>query len=253
MVAESGKRVLLIDLDLQFGEVAPALRIRHPYSIHDGLYDDAGRPLTAAAMDSHLPELVAHTALGFDVLTAPRTPVQADHVGPRDVARTLEVAERHYDVIIVDTPPSLNEVVLTALDRSTAVAILATLDVPSLKNLTVFTDTLQRLRVDADHVRLLLNKVEADIGISVAQAQETFDGKFVCAIPTARAVSRSINAGTVVVRSEPRSEVAAELRKSLAAVLPDDLVPTTPAFNSRRSLFSRLTAALRPALTGGTS
>jgi pilus assembly protein CpaE len=133
------------------------------------------------------------------------------------------------------------------------VAILATLDVPSLKNLTVFTDTLQRLRVDADHVRLLLNKVEADIGISVAQAQETFDGKFVCAIPTARAVSRSINAGTVVVRSEPRSEVSTELRKSLAAVLPDDLVPTTPAFNARRSLFSRLTAALRPALTGGTS
>jgi pilus assembly protein CpaE len=245
--------VLLIDLDLQFGEVAPALRIRHPYSIHDGLYDEAGHPLTAAAMESHLAELVAHTELGFDVLTAPRTPVQAEHVGPRDVARTLDVAGRHYDVIIVDTPPSLNEVVLTALDHSTAVAILATLDVPSLKNLTVFTDTLRRLRVDTDHVRLLLNKVEADIGISVAQAQETFDGKFVCAIPTSRAVSRSINAGTVVVRHEPRADVSAELRKSLAAVLPEDLVPAAPVTKTRRSLFARLTSALRPAITGGTS
>jgi Flp pilus assembly CpaE family ATPase len=254
MVAQSGKRTLLIDLDLQFGEVAPALRLRHPYTIYDGLYDGNGQPLDTLAMDEHLSELVAHSHLGFDVLIAPRDPAHADHVGARDAARTLDVAGRHYDVIIVDTPPSLNEVVLTALDRSDSVAVLATLDVPSLKNLTVFLDTLKRLRLDDSHVRLLLNKVEADIGITVAQAQETFDGRFVGAIPTSRAVSRSINAGTVVIASEPRATVSVELRKSLIPVLPGGLVPVSPDAPARRNLFARLASVLRPAgaLTGGT-
>jgi Flp pilus assembly CpaE family ATPase len=254
MVAQTGKRTLLIDLDLQFGEVAPALRLRHPYTIYDGLYDGTGQPLSAAAMDEHLSELVAHSDLGFDVLIAPRDPAHADHVGARDAARTLDVAGRHYDVIIVDTPPSLNEVVLTALDRSDSVAVLATLDVPSLKNLTVFLDTLKRLRLDDSHVRLLLNKVESDIGITVAQAQDTFGDRFVAAIPTSRAVSRSINAGTVVIASEPRATVSVELKKSLAPVLPGGLVPEAPVVPARRSLFARLASALRPAgaLTGGT-
>jgi Flp pilus assembly CpaE family ATPase len=126
--------------------------------------------------------------------------------------------------------------------------------VPSLKNLTVFLDTLKRLRLDDSHVRLLLNKVEADIGITVAQAQETFDGRFVGAIPTSRAVSRSINAGTVVIASEPRATVSVELRKSLIPVLPGGLVPVSPDAPARRNLFARLASVLRPAgaLTGGT-
>jgi hypothetical protein len=88
----------------------------------------------------------------------------------------------------------------------------------------------------------------------VAQAQDTFGDRFVAAIPTSRAVSRSINAGTVVIASEPRATVSVELKKSLAPVLPGGLVPEAPVVPARRSLFARLASALRPAgaLTGGT-
>ncbi|MGH2689306.1 MAG: AAA family ATPase, partial [Actinomycetota bacterium] len=132
-LAEAGHRVVLIDLDLQFGEVAVALRMQHPYSIYDGLYDSKGRPLPDGAFAAQLSELVAHHPLGFDVIVAPKSPEFADYVGAADAARVLRAVTPAYDFVIVDTPPSLNEVVLTALDASDLVAIMATPDVPSLK------------------------------------------------------------------------------------------------------------------------
>lgn len=246
IVAEAGHRCLLVDLDLQFGEVAAALRVRHPYSVYDGLYDADGVPLPESSLSQHLSELVSHHSLGFDVLTAPRDPVMADYVGARDAARVMEEVEQRYEVVIVDTPPSLNEVVLTALDRSDVVVVLATLDVPSLKNLTVLLDTLARLKVDGSRLRLLLNKVEDDIGIDVNQAQEAFDHRFIGHIPLARSVSRSLNLGTVVVELEPRSDVAAHVRASALAVLPPELIPVGSAETPRaQSWLSRILAALR--------
>ena len=84
-----------------------------------------------------------------------------------------------YDVVIVDTPPSLNDVVLTALDRSALIAVVTILDVPSLRNLTSFLEIMSELEVDEDRLRLVLNKVEDDIGINVGQAQDAFGGRFV--------------------------------------------------------------------------
>ena len=187
------------------------------------------------------------TILGFDVLTAPRDPALADYVGARDATAILDSVEAKYDVVIVDTPPSLNEVVLTALDRSDVVSVLATLDVPSLKNLTVFLDTLARLRLDRSRLRLVLNKVEADIGISVAQAQEAFEGRFLASIPLSRGVSRAINAGTVVVRLEPRASVAQQLHQAARELFPDDIVLDVASSGApRASGLARLFAAFRP-------
>jgi pilus assembly protein CpaE len=247
IVAAAGYRCLLVDLDLQFGEVAAALRIRHPYSVYDGLYDSGGKALPSGTLEDHLDDLLVHHSLGFDVLTAPRDPALADYVGARDASTILDAVEPLYDVVVVDTPPSLNEVVLTALDRSDVVTVLATLDVPSLKNLTVFLDTLARLRLDKSRLRLVLNKVEADIGISVAQAQDAFEGRFLAGIPMSRGVSRAINAGTVVVKLEPRASVAQQLQLATRALLPPDMPMDVPQSQPTNvSPLARLFAALRP-------
>ena len=224
-LARRGKRVLLVDLDLQFGEVAPVLRLRHPYSVYDGLYGPGGEPLPPSALDEQLDRLVCHHELGFDVLTAPRDPSLADYVGARDAARVLDAVLPRYETVIVDTPPSLNEVVLVALDRSDVVPVLATLDVPSLKNLGVFLTTLRKLRIDDSHIRLLLNKVEADVGITAKQAQESFHGRFVAFVPADRSVSRSINSGNPIVESAPRSPVARALVEAINACYPQALGP----------------------------
>ena len=238
-LAEAGHRVVLVDLDLQFGEVAVALRLQHPYSIYDGLYDSKGRPLPEDAFEAQLGELVAHHPLGFDVIVAPKSPELADYVGASDAARVLRAVTPGYDIVIVDTPPSLNEVVLTALDASDVVTVMATPDVPSLKNLRVFLDTLHRLHIPDQHVRLILNKVEKDIGLEVPQVQEAFGQKFIGLIPQSPVVSRAINAGTVAIQLAPQSPVSRRLRESMDQVLPAGLLPLAGAPAEAREKRSR--------------
>ncbi len=221
-LAAVGLKVLIVDLDLQFGEVAVGLRLQHPYSIYDGLYDSRGTPLPVEALAEHVDELVCHHELGFDVLTAPKNPELADYIGAADAARVLDVVVPRYEVIIADTPPSLNEVVLTVLDRSDLVVVLATPDVPSLKNLGVFLDTLHRLQVVDSHIQLILNKVESDIGLDVKEIQGAFSDRFVGFIPQSRIVSRALNTGKPIVAFAPRSDVGVELMKSFAAVFPSE-------------------------------
>ena len=215
----AGARVLLVDLDLQFGEVAAALQVQHAYSLYDGLYGTSGERLPASAMREHLDDLVHHHPLGFDVLTAPRDPVLADFVGARDAMTMLDAVLPRYDIVIADTPPSLNDVVIAALDRSDLVAVLATLDVPSLRNLTSFLDVLHRLDMDDKRVRLVLNKAERDVGVTVEQANEAFGGRFEGVLPVDRAVSRSVNLGTTVAVHEPRAKVSRALVPSVNAFL----------------------------------
>jgi MinD-like ATPase involved in chromosome partitioning or flagellar assembly len=246
VLAKEGYRVLLVDLDLQFGEVAAALQIHHPYSIYDGLYRTTGERIPPNGFGEHLADLVCHHPLGFDVLTAPRDPVLADYVGARDAGIVLDNVLPHYDLVIVDTPPSLNDVVIAALDRSDIVEVLATPDVPSLRNLTAFTDVLRRLGLHDDRLRLILNKADSDVGVTVAQANEAFDGRFRTVLPVDRAVSRAVNLGTTVPANEPRAKVSRALVPAVHVMAADlgleaknpapQLEPTT---NSQR-LFSRL-------------
>lgn len=246
ILASRGLHVLLVDLDLQFGEVAAALQIQHPYSIYDGLYRTSGERIPAASFAEHLPDLVHHHPLGFDVLTAPRDPVLADYVGARDASIVLDTVLPRYDLVIVDTPPSLNDVVIAALDRSDMVHVLATPDVPSLRNLTSFTDVLRRLGLHDDRLRLVLNKADSDVGVTVAQANEAFDGRFRTVLPADRAVSRAVNLGTTVVANEPRAKVSKALQPAVATMVSDlglataasPAQPPIPTKSSR--LFSRL-------------
>jgi MinD-like ATPase involved in chromosome partitioning or flagellar assembly len=246
--ASAGLRVLLVDFDLQFGEVAAALQIRHGYSVYDGLYDGAGRALPAEALLEHLDELVFRSPLGFDVLAAPRDPALADFVTADDAAHVLESVSGAYDVVVVDTPPQLSDVVLTAIDRSDVVAVVTILDVPSLRNLTSFLEIMGELQVPEERMRLVLNKVEDDIGIDVSQAQDAFGGRFVAEVPASKAASRSINTGTVVLKSEPRSPLARAVVRTVEAVVPDTVLPrgvdaaahsAESAGKSKASRFSR--------------
>ncbi len=255
-LVSAGLRPLLIDLDLQFGEVAAALQVKHPHSIYDGFYDAAGRPLPEAALPKHLGELVFAHPLGFDLLPAPRDPALADYLTAEDVERLLLVVADRYDVVVVDTPPSLNDVTLTVIDRSDVIGVMTTLDVPSLRNLTALLDVLQQLEVDEHRVRLLLNKVETDIGLDVKQAQAAFGGRFVATLPASKAASRSINTGTVVLRSEPRSPLARALVAAIEAVVPADVLRRGVDATSHGSPRNRLLSALtrhRSTAPGGTS
>src|SRR5690606_6332493 len=132
---------------------------------------------------------------GVFALAAPREPAEADRITPPDVTRIIEALRPRSDYIIVDTPPALAATVLVAFDMSDLLYVLATLDLPSVRNMSVFLSTLERLKVPTENIRLILNKAERDVGIDIDQVTKLFPQGFEAVLPYAKEVSRSINLG----------------------------------------------------------
>ena len=227
LAAYSGKRVALLDLDLQFGEVSTALRLRPAHTITDLLARraEAGDEETA----QELRAFMTHHSSGIEVLAAPSDPAEADRVTSPDVSWLIQAARSAYSYVIVDTPPALTEEVLAAFDLSDSLVIMATLDLPSVKNLGVFLSTLDRLKVPPEGISLLLNKAESDVGLSPAEVQRLFRQEFIGVLPYSKEVSRSVNAGRPVLESARSAEVSRALAKSIRAVLRDHGLGAAPA------------------------
>ncbi len=217
LARHTGKRVVLVDLDLQFGEVSTALRLRPNYTIYDAL----NREDDDFDFGDHLDEFLVTHEGGFSVLAAPKDPAEADRVGPADVTRILDVLRSHCDYLVVDTPAALTEVVLAAFDVSEHLFSLATVDLPSVRNLGVFLQTLDKLRIPSDNISLILNKAERDVGLDIGQITRLFPQGFKAVLPYAREVSRSINMGMPVLASDPTAEVSRKLAACLLEYLPD--------------------------------
>jgi len=220
----TGGRVLLVDLDLQFGEVSLALGLRPQRTISELINEDD--------MDEALPEYLMEHSSGYQVLSAPADPFAAELVGPREATRVLECARRQFDYIVVDTPPSLNEVVLAAYDQSRYLVVMATLDVPSLRNLRVFLETIERLKLPAEDVSCVLNKAEPDNGIDLQELLRVYPRGFAAVLPYAREVSRSLNAGQPVLIIEPRAEISQKLLEAGAKLVPASQV-INPTWGAR--------------------
>ena len=213
-----GARVALVDLDLQFGEVTTALRLHPNFTIYDVLKNEEAH--STVDFITHMQEFVVSYENRFDVLAAPKDPAQADRINPVEVTKVIEAMRMSYDYVVVDTPTALAETVLAAFDQSEHLFCMCTLDLPSVRNLGMFLQTLQKLRISSEAVSLVLNKVEKDLGISVDQITKLFPQGFRATLPYAKEVSKSINLGKPVIESFPDTEVSRGLIKGM-----DDLIP----------------------------
>ena len=224
-------RVALVDLDLQFGEVSTALRLHPTFTIYDVLKAEESEE--GADLASHIGEFLVDFEGRFSVLAAPKDPAQADRITPVEVTKIIETLRANYDYVVVDTPTALAETVLAAFDLSEHLFVMCTLDLPSVRNLGMFLQTLQKLRVSSENVSLILNKVEKDVGISVDQITKLFPQGFQSTLPYAKEVSRSINVGKPVLMSYPDTEVALKLVAGFRDFVPEDarelIAPLRPA------------------------
>ena len=220
LAKHSNARVALVDLDLQFGEVTTSLRLQPSYTIADVLKrDDSGDEVD---LGSHIEDYLVQYDQQFWTLPAPKDPSEADRISPVEVTKVLEALRTHFDYVVVDTPTALAETVLAAFDLSEHLFVLATLDLPSVRNLGIFLQTLQKLRIPIDNISLVLNKVEKDIGIEVDQIVKLFPQGFRSTLPYAKEVSRSVNLGKPIIGSFPDTEVSKKLIAGLREFLPED-------------------------------
>ena len=197
--------VILFDLDLQFGEVSIALRLRPETTIIDALAAEAEGCDLAEILDDFL---LSHPD-GFKILAAPRHPAEADSVTPGDVARILDVLRARGAWVVVDTHEGVSDLFRAALEATDHIMAVATNDRPSLVNLGRYIGMLERLGMDPDNVSVVLNKTETATDLGTEHV----------AIPYSRDVPRSINVGVPLLVGKPKSKISALLATALSAVL----------------------------------
>jgi pilus assembly protein CpaE len=179
---------------------------------------------------------------GIYLLPAPKDPSEADRISPPDVTRIIEAIRTKFDYVIVDTPAALTEIVLAAFDLSDELFTMATLDLPSVRNMGVFLNTLDKLKIPSEHVQLILNKAEKDVGIDIEQITKLFPQGFMSVLPYAREVSKSINVGMPVLAFNPNADVSRRIASGLRSYLPEDVRDRVPevSSNSHNGFLGRL-------------
>jgi len=253
------KPTCIVDLDLQFGEVSTALRLRPENTIADALSgadpDGTEGPDGSRIPDSGVAELadiidsslVRHES-GVYVLAAPKDPSDADRIHPSDVSRVIEAVRRRFDYVVVDTPSALTEIVLAAFDLSDQLFVLGTLDLPSVRNMSLFLSTLDKLKIPSDDVSLILNKAEPDVGITVSEVEALYSQGFSSVLPYSREVSKSVNLGSPILGSAPRSEVGVRMATGMVGLLPKSARPLPVVHQSTPIPQGRLARFFRPIL-----
>lgn len=197
--AAAGRRTLLIDLDLQFGDTAIMLGLEPRKTLHD-LVSDAG------VLDAQkLAGYVSETAIGVDVLPAPLRPEDAERVSEDRVAQLLDVARQAYEVIVVDTSPYFHGPMLTTLDRTDELVLIAAPDVPTLKNLRLTLHTLELLGFSKDRTRVVLNRADPRIGLKAGEVGAVLGRSIDYTLPNDPAVPATVNRGIPAVAGRGRS------------------------------------------------
>lgn len=228
-------RVVLVDLDVQFGEVTAALQLRPAHNLYDVVFDANDQRASGAEVAESLATSLTDTPYGFSVLPAPRDPVQGDAITADDVTQILAVLRHQADYIVVDTPTGLREGALAALDQSEDIVVVSQVDVPGVANLRTFLTMLQRLGVDPAHQHVLLNKEMVDSGVTANDAVEIL-GPVAGSMPFDAGVLRALNEGKPLCILDPHHPVSQKLWGALTGVLPPDAAPPpAPTSDSPRA------------------
>lgn len=232
-LANSGASVVLVDLDLAFGDVAIALGLRPEHHLGEALV--LGDSLDVAALAG----LVCHHESGLAVLVPPNDPGESERIPSAFVSKVLGLLRTQYDYVLIDTPPQLDDRTLTVLEASDQVLMLTTLDIASLKNLRICLDTLRLVDFDMKTAAVVLNRADASVGLDPADVEKSVKAKVIAHIPSSRDVPAATNRGLAIVAENPRHPVS----QAISALVKTHIAPEETVRSTRRSLFSRRKSA----------
>jgi pilus assembly protein CpaE len=206
-LARTAKKVALIDLDLQFGDVALSLGLSPEKTIYD--LAKSGGSIDIEKLDSYL---TTHSS-GLRVLLAPTRPDQASFVTVDLLRDVYALLRSNYEYVVVDTPPGFTPEVIASIDSSSHVCMVGMLDSLSLKNTKLGLETLELMGYDSGRVTVVLNRADSRIGISREDVAAIVGRPPNVLVPSDREITKSLTEGVPIVLASERSAAAAAFRQ----------------------------------------
>ncbi|GAA2891889.1 hypothetical protein Acy02nite_14970 [Actinoplanes cyaneus] len=206
-LAGAGRRVLLMDLDLQFGDVAIMMKLAPERNIAGGL------PMAGRLDEPGLRSIVTTYRQGLDALLAPPSPAEGEQVRREFVVELLDVARPLYDFVVVDTPAVVTDQVLAALDMSDWFVPIVTPDLPTLKSVRLTSEMFDLLDYPKDKRLLVLNLANTQAGLSPSEVEAAVGMPFTVQVPASRDVPLSVDKGEPIAASHPLHPVSRAIRE----------------------------------------
>jgi pilus assembly protein CpaE len=200
-------RVALVDADLQFGDDAVLLGVPPEHTSADAA--SVVETIDTQLMDGFL---ATHEASTLRVLCAPVEPAAGERITAEEMIGMVRMLRTMFDFVVVDMPPHFDDVVLALLEEADEVLLIASLDIPSIKNLKVGIQTLDLLSVAGDKLHLVMNRANARVHLDISDVERALGISAEFLIPSDIAIPQSVNRGVPVVLDKPRAPAALALR-----------------------------------------
>ncbi|MEZ5645224.1 MAG: AAA family ATPase [Burkholderiaceae bacterium] len=233
VLAKSGRRVLLIDLNLYFGDAATYLTDRKaPASVVDVARQ--ARRLDSALLESS----VLKVRENLSVLVAPDMPYQLEEVTADSVAAIIAQARSQFDFVLLDLGRAMDPATIKALDVADRIAMVVEQSLPALKDARRMAQVFEGLGYARDKVRMVLNCFSKSSLIRAEDVEKATGLSVTRHIPSSDdAVRAAINHGDPLPRLTPKDPVARALQQWAQDMSPMSVKP-------EKSWFATLTGGL---------
>ena len=231
-LAELGKSVALIDLDLQFGDVGLCMGVAPETTIFDLVR--TGGSLDEEKLNGFM---LTHSS-GVKLLLAPARPDQAAVVSVEFLRELYSTLRLMVEYVVVDTPPGFTPEVIATIDNASAVCMVGMLDALSLKNTKLGLETLELMGFPRENIKLILNRAGSRVGISEAEVVAIMGREPDILVPSDRDIPRAVNEGKPILLSKPQSEASQAFRKLAAQFVSTDELPAL--HTGRTTLWRRI-------------
>lgn len=208
------KEVLLIDLDLQFGDVAHMLNVDSKVNIVDMISDK--KNLDSDDIEKYI---LTHKS-GIKVLTAPAHPEQADLVEMKDVKDIIALFQKMFQYIVIDMTPFLNEIILRTIEMADNLIIITTMEIPTLKDVKSSLDILYTIGYPKEKITLVLNRYSKYSEMKVKDIKKFIGIEDIVYVnDNPEMVSKSINMGEPFIITNKNSEITKQVFEICAQIL----------------------------------
>lgn len=208
IAGRTNEKVAIVDLDLQFGDVAVMLNITPSKTIVN-LIDEIGH-LNREILKEYMIEYMK----GVDVLAAPLKPEYAEYISHNHIERIIEVLKEDYRYIIFDSVSNFSDITLTALDNSDQVLFISTMNLATIKNVKLGLDIMKSLHYHDEKVKIVLNKISKHFGIKLSDVEEVLGRPVSICIPEDnKTVIPSVNKGYPFMRARSDTKISKSIKK----------------------------------------
>ena len=208
IAAATSSPTVLVDLNLQAGDLPLFLGVDPKYSIADMVE-------SRARLDSSLiKSYITPCSSNLSLLAAPKEADSADEIEPEHVFEVLERMRESYEYVVIDPQHTFDSITLAALDQCDDIVLVLTLDIPAIRSAQRSLEIFDRLGYPRQKIRVIVNRWSKQIDLDLRQVEKFLGEPVVGFIPSDyQTAVNSINLGQPLVQSDSNSRIALEIKR----------------------------------------